>query len=112
MREMLQPLLGSRNSERVLIFLFAREEGYATEIARFFQTDLYGVQRKLDGLEAGGIVVSKRVGRTRLYTFNPRYALLTQLKALLQGAIAFYPEKEREALLLNRRRPRRRGKPQ
>ncbi|HLA80687.1 MAG TPA: ArsR family transcriptional regulator [Thermoleophilia bacterium] len=109
---MLEALLGSRNSERVLIFLFAREEGYATEIARFFQTDLYGVQRKLDGLEVGGIVVSRKVGRTRLYTFNPTYPLLPPLKALLERAIAFYPEKEREALFLNRRRPRRRGKPQ
>src|SRR3990172_4368723 len=102
---MLQALLGSRNSERVLIFLFAREEGYATEIARFFQTDLYGVQRKLDGLEAGGIVISKKLGRTRLYTFNPRYPLLSPLRALLEKAITFYPEEEREALLLNRRRP-------
>jgi len=109
---MLEPLFGSRNSERVLIFLSAREEGYATEIARFFQTDLYGVQRRLDGLEAGGIVVSKKVGRTRLYSFNPRYPLVSPLRALLEKAITFYPEKERETLLLNRRRPRRRGKPQ
>ena len=103
---MLEPLLGSKSAERILIFLFAREEGYATEIARLFRTDLYGVQKKLDGLESGGIVVSKKVGRTRLYTFNPRYPLLPELKALLQKAITFYPEKTTE-----RRRPRRRGKP-
>jgi len=109
---MLQPLLGSANAERVLIYLFAREEGYPTEIARHFQTDLYGVQRKLDGLEAGGVVVSRKVGRTRLYRLNPRYPLLAQLRALLEKAIAFYPERDREILLLNRRRPRRRGKPE
>ena len=37
---MLEPLLGSTNAERVLLFLLARSEGYASEIARFFETDL------------------------------------------------------------------------
>ena len=56
---MLEPLLGSVNKERVLIFLLARDESYATEIARFFETDLYGIQNQLDWLEAGGILVSR-----------------------------------------------------
>jgi hypothetical protein len=107
----LEALFGSKSAERILLFLFAREEGHATEIARFFRTDLYGIQRKLDGLEAGGIVVSKKVGRTRLYAFNPGYPLLLELKAILQKAITFYPEDMRLPLLMNRRRPRRRGKP-
>jgi len=37
---MLEAILGSVSRERVLIFLYAREEGYAREIARFFDTDL------------------------------------------------------------------------
>ena len=108
---MLEPLLGSTNAEYVLVFLLAREEGYATEIARFFETNLYGVQRQLDRLEAGGILVSHKVGRTRVYTFNPRYPFLEELKALLEKALTFYPEEKRARLLFNRRRPRRRGKP-
>ena len=80
---MLEFLFGSVNKERVLVFLFARGEGYATEIARFFDTDLYGIQNQLDRLETGGIVVSRKIGRTRLYTFNPRYALLNELKMQL-----------------------------
>ena len=108
---MLEPLLGSESKERVLLFLLAREEGYATEIARFYDTDLYGIQNQLDRLETGGVLVSRKVGRTRVYTFNPRYALLEELQALLEKALSFYPKAVRDDLLLNRRRPRLRGKP-
>jgi hypothetical protein len=108
---MLKPLLGSDNSERVLIFILARDKGYATEIANFFNTNLYAIQRQLDKFESGGVLVSHTIGRTRLYEFNPRYPFLDELKKLLEKALSFYPEKIQEKLQLNRRRPRRRGKP-
>lgn len=108
---MLEPLLGSRSRERVLIFLATREEGYAREIARFFETDLDPIQKQLEKLEAGGVLISREVGRTRLYKLNPRYPFLTELKELLEKASVFYPEQERERLLMDRRRPRRSGKP-
>jgi hypothetical protein len=108
---MLEYLFGSISAERVLIFIFARDEGYAREIARHFQTDLDPIQKQLDKLEAGGVLASRTAGRTRLYIFNPRYPFLEELKALLSKALSFYPEVEKEKLLMNRRRPRRRGKP-
>ena len=108
---MLTPLLGTENSERVLIFLLARNEGYAREIARRFNANLYAIQRQLDKLEAGGILVSRTAGRTRLYQFNPRYPFLNELKQLLEKAFSFYPEQIRESLMMNRRRPRKRDKP-
>jgi hypothetical protein len=108
---MLEPLLGSVNSERVLIFLLTRNEGYAREISRFFETDLDPIQKQLEKLELGGVLVSRTAGRTRLFTFNPRYPFLSELKSLLEKALSFYPEEEREDLVMNRRRPRRRGKP-
>lgn len=108
---MLEPLLGSVNSERVLLFILARDAGYASEIAKFFSTDLYGIQKQLDKLETGGVIASRKVGRTRLYEFNPRYAFLKELRGLLEKAITFYPPEDRERLIMVRRRPRRRGKP-
>jgi predicted ArsR family transcriptional regulator len=107
---MLEALLGSTSAERVLIFILAREEGYARDIARFFETDLYAIQKQLDKLEAGGVLASRSAGRTRLYTFNPRYPFLNELRSLLEKALSFYPEADRENLLMNRRRPRGRGK--
>jgi hypothetical protein len=108
---MLKPLFGSDTREKVLVFIFAREKGYATEIADFFETALSQVQKQLDGLEAGGILVSQTAGRTRLYEFNPRLFYLKELKALLDKTLAFYPAEIQENLTMNRRRPRRRDKP-
>ena len=107
---MIEVLLGSKNAERVLIYIFAREEGYAREIARFFNTDLKSIQNQLDKLEAGGVLASRSVGRTRPYVFNPRYPFLNELKSLLEKALSFYPTQEQEELVMNRRRPRSRGK--
>jgi predicted transcriptional regulator len=107
---MIEVLLGSKNAERVLIYIFAREEGYPREIARYFNTDLKSVQNQLDKLEAGGVLVSREVGRTRPYVFNPRYPFLNELKALLEKALSFYPAKEQDEMKMNRRRPRAKGK--
>ena len=107
---MIEVLLGSKNAERVLIYIFSREEGYAREIARYFNADLKSIQKQMDKLEAGGVLISREVGRTRPYAFNPRYPFLKELKSLLQKAILFYPQKEQDELTMNRRRPRARGK--
>ncbi len=109
---MLQPLLGSTNSERVLLYLLARGEGYAREIAAYYAASLNPIQKQLEKLELGGVLVSRSVGRTRLYVFNPRYPFLAELQSLLKKALAFYPPDEQERLQMNRRRPRRKGKPE
>lgn len=107
---MIESLLGSKNAERVLIYILSREEGYAREIAGFYGADLKSVQLQLDKFEKSGVLVSRSVGRTRPYVFNPRYPFLTELKALLEKALSFYSAKEQEELIMNRRRPRARGK--
>ncbi|MBK9006242.1 MAG: winged helix-turn-helix transcriptional regulator [Anaerolineae bacterium] len=107
---MIESLLGSKNAERALVYILSREEGYAREIASFYGTDLKSVQLQLDKFEKSGVLVSRSVGRTRPYMFNPRYPFLTELKALLEKALSFYPAKEQEELTMNRRRPRARGK--
>jgi hypothetical protein len=108
---MLEPLLGSTNAERVLVFILARNEGYVREIARAFGGDPDFIQKQLAKLESGSVLVSRTAGRTRLYWFNPRYPFLKELKNLLEKALFFYSNEEREKLVMSRRRPRRRGKP-
>ena len=107
---MIEVLLGSKNAERVLLYIHSREEGYAREIAGFYDTDVKPVQMQLDKFEKGGVLASHSVGRTRPYEFNPRYPFLNELKALLQKALSFYSAEEQEELTMNRRRPRAKGK--
>lgn len=108
---MLGSLLGSLNKERVLIFLAAREKGYPREIARFFDAPLDPIQKAMDRLEQAGVLVGRTSGSIREYRFNPRYPLREELTALLTKALALYPTKLREELLMTRERPRRKGKP-
>jgi hypothetical protein len=108
---MLANLLGSVNKERVLIFLAARGRGYSREIARFFETSLSPVQNATEKLEEAGVLVSRAVGSTREYEFNPRYPARAELAVLLRRALSLYPETLRERLLVTRSRPRRKGKP-
>jgi len=108
---MLEELFGSRNRERVLQFILARGEGYAKEIADFYGSSLDPVQKQLERLELGGILVSRTVGRTRLFVFNPRYAFRDELTTLLKKAREYYDPGEQERLLVSRKRPRRKGKP-
>jgi hypothetical protein len=110
-KTMIEVILGSKNAERVLIYIYARGEGYAREIARFYETDLFPIQKQLDKFEAGGVLVSREMGKTRPYVFNPRYPFLNELKALLEKALSFFPQEEQEKLMMNRRRPRAREKP-
>jgi hypothetical protein len=108
---MIEPLVGSKSSEQVLVFIEARDAGYAKEIADFFNSNLFAIQKQLARLEAADILVSRTVGRTRLYQFNPRYPFLKELKSLVSKALDFYPDEIRQNLLMNRRRPRKSDKP-
>lgn len=108
---MIETILGSENAERVLIFLLVREKGYASEIADYFDVDLSPIQNQLLKFEAGGVLVSTLAGRTRIFQFNTSYAFLSELKELLNRAFQFYPPEMVEGLKMNRRRPRRTGKP-
>jgi len=108
---MLQPLFASKAAERVLLYLENYGEGNATGIARTFACPLSVVQKQLFKFEQSGVLVSRLVGRTRLYSWNPRFALKKELRALLAGALALRPREEIRRYFRERRRPRRMGKP-
>jgi hypothetical protein len=109
--KMLEILLGSTSCEQVMLFILARDEGYSREIARFFGVDYRPIRNQLDKLERGGVLRSRTAGKTRLYSFNPRCPFLKELEALLDKAMKFCPDTLKEKLIINRRRPRLRGKP-
>ena len=108
---MLEPIFGSKCREQVLQFILANESGYATQIAKFYNITVDPVQKQLERLEFGGILISQKVGKTILYGFNPRYAFLDELRSLLLRAKEFYKPELKENLSNIRKRPRRKGKP-
>lgn len=108
---MIESVVGTLNKERILVFLQCREEGYAREIAKFFDIPLTPVINQLKILEAGNVLFAKLQGRTKIYKFNPRYPFLEELRNLLKKVVSFYPENIKHELQYNRRRPRRSEKP-
>ncbi|MEE8184819.1 MAG: helix-turn-helix transcriptional regulator [Thermodesulfobacteriota bacterium] len=108
---MLEKIFGNVTAEKVLFYLTAYQEGYAGGIARTFGIPLNMVQKQLVRFEEGGLLVSILKGRTRVYTWNPRYPFLKEFKVFVEKAFEFIPEKEKERFYRERRRPRRRGKP-
>jgi len=108
---MLKPLLDNIIKERILLQVYICGEVYARDIASTFGVYLLSVQNQLKKLEKGGVLSSRLKGRTRLFSFNPRYPFLKELRRLLARALDFVPEKEKKKYYSPRLRPRRSGKP-
>ena len=108
---MLEGIFGNVIVEKILFTLYVYGEGYPLGMAKTFEEPVNRIQQQLRRLENAGIIVSSLIGKVRVYTFNPRYPLLKDLKALIAKAFEFVPEKEKNAYYRKRTRPRRTGKP-
>lgn len=107
---MLATLFSSQTAEMIFYYLLIYEKGYARRIAGLFGYSITGVQHQLAKYEEAGILVSFLEGRTRVFQWNPRYAFLTELKALLSKAFSYLPKSEVEKYFKERTRPRKAGK--
>jgi predicted ArsR family transcriptional regulator len=108
---MLESLFGSQSKEQVLLYIVGRGNGYASQIAEYFNTAVTPIKRQLENLEYNSVLVSETVGRTKLFSMNPRYVFQDEVKALIEKEINYLNAEERERLLNVRTRPRRTGKP-
>jgi predicted ArsR family transcriptional regulator len=108
---MLSALFGNKVVEKVLYYLAINAEGYPRGIAKRLGVALYAVQRQLQRLESDRIVLSRLVGRTRVYRLSPVWPLKAPLAALLDAAIKAQGREKLADLYAERQRPRRAGKP-
>lgn len=107
----LQALFGGKAPARVLLFIENYSEGYAREISRTFNMPLSGIQKQLNKFEDAAILVSRMVGTSRMYSWNPRDPALSGLRMLLRETLdSGIPEETLERYYRVRQRPRRKGK--
>lgn len=106
-----EDIFGSRSAARVLLYLHNYEDGYALGIAKTFGVPLTAIQRQLVKFETAGLLVSRLVGKTRVYSWNPRAVLVKPLREFLASALETLPQEEIQQFFRERRRPRRTGKP-
>src|SRR5690242_2191034 len=102
-------LFGSRARTDTLVTVGRLGRTYPSEIARTLGRSLIEVQRAVASLERAGLVVSARLGRTRLVELNPRYGARDELYSLLLKISDLPPYQKLWAKV--RRRPRAIGKP-
>lgn len=99
---MVENLFGSKNMERILLFLFVNNKCYGTGLQKIFQIPLTPIQKALIRLEKAGIILSCFEGKTKLYRFNPSYPLLEELEALLKKAYTFLsPDEKKQYHFIN-----------
>ena len=104
-------ILGNRSAENVLLYLENFQRAYAQEVARKFDCSVSMIQNQMKRMEREGLLESVKIGGLRLYSFNPRYSLLPELRQLLRRRLDLMDEDEFRRLFVERRRPRRAGKP-
>jgi predicted ArsR family transcriptional regulator len=107
---MLSALFGNKTAEKILLSLRRNREDYALALAGRLGLPVNQVQQQLKRLEKGQVLVSRSVGRTRLYQIDPRRPFARQLEALLDTGLSALDAKALAALT-QRKRPRRAGKP-
>lgn len=103
---MIEKLFGGRSAEVVLLFIYAFDEGYASEIASFSGISLNVIQKQLLKFEDSGLLVSKNKGKTRMFMWNPGYYFLDEFKAFMKKVFMSLPEEEMKKYYAIRQRPR------
>lgn len=106
----LEAVLGNRSAALALLFLEAYGSGHARRIADTYDVALSSIQRQLLRLEAEGVLVSRMVGRARVFEFNQRNPTVRNLREFLSAELAALPEAEVQRFYRQRQRPRRTGK--
>lgn len=107
----LEAIFGNKTSAAVLLYIENYDSGYASRIADTFEMPLSVVQDQLRKLEAAGVLVSRTVGRTRVYEFSPRNPSVRNLRQFLSNELKVLPESLTKRYFRERQRPRRTGKP-
>ncbi len=107
---LLANLFNSTITEGILLYIFHYDGIHASAIARYLGKSLTGVLTQLDHFENAGLLVSKQVGRSRVFSFNKKSPVTRPLIEIVEMAYNSIPLEERDRMF-PRRRPRRKGKP-
>ena len=111
MNPVLECIFGGRSTTLVLLFLENYGEGHASRVSKTFDVSVMGIQRQLKRLEENGVLESRMVGNSRMFTFNDRNPTVKSLRSLLKNELELMPSKTTQQYFRQRQRPRRSGKP-
>jgi hypothetical protein len=107
----LSKVFGGKVAAASLLYLRMYENCYAKQIADCFKFSPSMVQKQLDKFEVIGVLNFSRVGKTKVYSFNPKSPLSSSIRDLLGQSLGSLDETDFTTYFNERRRPRRQGKP-
>jgi DNA-binding transcriptional ArsR family regulator len=102
---MLVTIFNSELAETIMLQLYQHEEIYASGLARDAGLTLSAVQKQLARFEKAGLLVSRQIGKTRLYAFNLQNPYVSPLMAMLKIAYETLPLAKRERQQLSAKPP-------
>ncbi len=108
---MLDKILGSETAMKIMLHLIHYSEIYPSAVAKDYNLALSGVQKQFQRFEDAGILVSKLVGKSRVYLFNKKSPVVKPFIDLVKVYYDGLSLEDKEQLFSSRRRPRRPGKP-
>jgi DNA-binding transcriptional ArsR family regulator len=107
----LKKILGSETATKVMLHLIHYGEIYPSAVANDYKISLSAVQKQFERFEEAGILVSKLVGKTRVYFFNKKTPITKPFMELIKIYYDGLSLDDKENIFASRRRPRRPGKP-
>ena len=98
---MLEGLFGNKSAEKVMLSILTYGELHASAIAKQHNTALDPIKKQLERFEESGFLISRTVGRSKLYKFNDQNPMIKPLKQLLSIAknIDYIPMNNETGLL-------------
>ena len=108
---MIEKIFGTKTASFTLLHLFHYGELHARGLSRDIEISLSTVQKQLEKFEDSGVVVSKKIGNTKIFSFNKKSPLTKPLMELIGIVHSSMSISDKEMLFKSRKRPRRKGKP-
>ncbi len=108
---MLETIFGNETVATILLNVYHYDGIHARAIARNMGKVHGGIVHQLDRLEVGGLLISKEVGRTRVYMFNPKSPYTAPVKQIIQITYDHLPSRVKEKIFSENSKPRAKGKP-
>jgi DNA-binding transcriptional ArsR family regulator len=84
MHDALVTIIGNHTAARFLVYLVHHGQAYPSAAARDLGMSIVALSRQLDKFEAAGLLVSRMVGNTRIYTFNEEWAIARKFRELVR----------------------------
>lgn len=106
----LEAIFGNKTTAIIMLQLYHYKEMSPGVLAARLGKVKRPFQLQFENLEDARILVSRKIGNLRLYTFNPESPYIKHIIPLIKEAYDHLTQKDRDLMFATRTRPRKAGK--